>query len=161
MHTLSLIFILNSCAYISNDDVNLRLDPDQDGLGWEDDCAEKNPYLSEPLEWYLDADGDGYGDPLSSMSACVQPEGYLNNKNDCNDDPTNNGALFNPQALEICDGFDNNCNGLIDDDDNTYISLRCTVIKMTTLAMVIMTIRRFIDNNDHNPIILQNNKKQD
>ena len=119
MLNLSFVVLLNSCAYISNDDVNFRLDPDQDGLGWEDDCEENNPYLSEPLEWYLDADEDGYGDPLNTLSACVQPEGYLSNNNDCNDDPENNGALFNPAAPEICDSVDNNCNGLIDDDDDT------------------------------------------
>jgi hypothetical protein len=52
----------------------------------------------------LDLDGDGYGNPAST--ACVQP--FL----DCND----GSPLSFPGAVETCDGFDNDCNGLIDDD---------------------------------------------
>ncbi|MBM75251.1 MAG: hypothetical protein CMK59_07605 [Proteobacteria bacterium] len=119
MNLLSLLTTFISCAYISEDDVNIRLDPDQDGLIWKEDCEENNSALSEPLYWYLDADQDGYGDPQTELLACQQPEGYLSNNNDCNDDPDNNGALFNPEATEICDSIDNNCNGLIDDEDST------------------------------------------
>ena len=48
-----------------------------------------------------------------NMSSCevIPPMGYVANDLDCNDD--NNS--INPDAIEICDGIDNNCNGMEDD----------------------------------------------
>lgn len=63
------------------------------------------------LFWYIDTDGDGFGGNNSSIQSCEQPEGYIAQGDDCND---NDNTIF-PGALEFCDGIDNNCNEEIDE----------------------------------------------
>ena len=74
---------------------------------------------ANPTTYYLDADNDGYGDPGISIDGCVQPNGYVTNNLDCNDDDN----MINPLAPEICDDIDNDCDGLIDLDDPNLIGL--------------------------------------
>ena len=64
---------------------------------------------------YEDLDGDLYGNPDVVSSSCVSPDGYVSVGGDCED------SIFevNPGVDEVCDGTDNNCNDLIDDDDTT------------------------------------------
>ncbi|HTM23441.1 MAG TPA: lectin-like protein [Kofleriaceae bacterium] len=58
------------------------------------------------LVWYADDDGDGYGDPGSSVVECGgQPAGHVANDNDC-DDTT---VWRQPGLPEWCDGLDNDC----------------------------------------------------
>ncbi|MBN2368227.1 PGF-pre-PGF domain-containing protein [Candidatus Woesearchaeota archaeon] len=77
------------------------------------------------VTYYIDSDNDQYGDNANPIYLCalpssIPPAGYSLNNTDCNDA----NASVNPAALEICDGIDNNCNGLIDevDTDNDGIS---------------------------------------
>jgi hypothetical protein len=65
--------------------------------------------------WYVDADADGYGVPGTPVSACLQPNGYADNSADCNDDPSNGGTDINPDASEICNSVDDDCDGTADD----------------------------------------------
>ena len=61
--------------------------------------------------WYRDADDDGYAGSDETTIAVTQPDGYINWAGDCDDsDPE-----INPQAFEVCDGVDNNCDGQIDE----------------------------------------------
>lgn len=86
--------------------------------------------------WYADADGDGFGNPVVSLTQCSQPLGYVSDNTDCNDgdaqqypaadadgdgftrcqgDCNDSNAAINPGAAEVCDGIDNNCNIAIDE----------------------------------------------
>jgi hypothetical protein len=72
------------------------------------------------VTYYADADGDGYGNPQSTLSACTQTAGYVTSNTDCND----NSAQVNPGAAEVCNnGIDDNCNAQIDEN---CIVLGCT-----------------------------------
>jgi len=64
------------------------------------------------LVFYADADGDGYGNPAISVSACTAPAGYVSDPTDCND----GGASIHPNASDICNSIDDNCNGVIDEN---------------------------------------------
>ena len=71
--------------------------------------------------WYADTDGDGYGNPASTTTACDQPSGYVSEAEDCND----SDGTINPAAAELCDSIDNNCDGLADNnavDATTWFS---------------------------------------
>jgi hypothetical protein len=37
------------------------------------------------IQWYMDADGDGYGDANTSTMACAPPAHTVTNADDCND----------------------------------------------------------------------------
>ena len=63
--------------------------------------------------WYTDADGDGYGDDASTVEACAQPAGTVEVGGDCND----GDALANVEGDEVCDGIDNDCDGVVDEAD--------------------------------------------
>ena len=68
-------------------------------------------------QYWLDDDNDGFGNPEISTSSCFTPEGYVSNSNDCDDED----EYVNPNINEICDGKDNNCDGLIDEGFVTSI----------------------------------------
>ena len=77
-----------------------------------DDNCDGNIDEGVQTTFYADADGDGYGDASSSLSACSAPEGYVTDNTDCND----GDAAVNPGATEVCNGIDDNCDGNIDED---------------------------------------------
>ena len=107
-------------------------DQPDDTLTFAGDCADEDPdrnpdaielcdeldndcdgYTDEPeaedaLEWFVDNDGDGFGDPATTERGCTQPSGTLTEAGDCDDnDPT-----VNPGEVETCeDGKDNDCDG--------------------------------------------------
>ncbi len=110
-------------GYVSNsddcNDANASVHP---GVGefcndYDDDCDglidDNDPEIKGQPTWYVDADGDGYGDANNSVLACLQPSDYVSNGDDCND----SNSAIHPGAGEFCNGYDDNCDGLIDDND--------------------------------------------
>jgi hypothetical protein len=71
------------------------------------------PAICPCATYYRDADGDGFGNPNVPFSGLLNtiPAGYVVNNTDCND--SDNKTY--PGAPELCDGKDNDCNGLVED----------------------------------------------
>ncbi len=108
--------------------------PDDDGVTQGGDCADLDPdrhpgapELCDGIDqdcdgvvdedgidgsdWYLDADGDGWGDSATVVSACTAPDDHVAAPGDCAPDD----ADQHPAALEVCDdGVDQDCNGVVD-----------------------------------------------
>ena len=63
------------------------------------------------LNYYLDSDLDGYGAGTAQSSCTPLGSTFVTNNLDCN----NLNANIRPNAIEICNGLDDNCNDLIDD----------------------------------------------
>ncbi|MBK9321067.1 MAG: T9SS type A sorting domain-containing protein [Bacteroidetes bacterium] len=111
--------------------------------------------------WYADTDLDTYGDPMSTVLACVQPVGYVADNTDCND----GSAAVNPGATEICNGIDDDCDGLTDDADPSITGQSTWYadadgdsygnLSVTTLACTqpIGYVANSTDCNDGNPAV--------
>jgi len=85
---------------------------DEDCDGYTDDDDPEGPM--DGTSWYFDVDGDGYGDPTASTTACSSPgTGWMAGGEDCDD----GDASVYPGAVETCDGLDNDCDSLVDDED--------------------------------------------
>ena len=84
------------------------IDNDCDGLTDTEDSS-----LTDATAYYADTDSDGYGDATVQVDACSQPSGFVTDDTDCDDGQT----AINPAATEVCNGEDDDCDGLTDDDD--------------------------------------------
>ncbi|RLE38885.1 hypothetical protein DRJ17_02530, partial [Candidatus Woesearchaeota archaeon] len=78
------------------------------------DCNDYDATKWQLLPGYTDADGDGYGagSLLQICSGYALPSGYSDINGDCDDVDT---ASY-PGAPELCDGIDQDCDGLYDED---------------------------------------------
>lgn len=94
------------------DEVCNDLDDDCDGLvdGQDDSLLDGSPF-------HADLDEDGFGDATSSTTACSAPAGYVPDATDCDDTL----ATVNPDADEICDDRDDDCDGLVDGQDDSLV----------------------------------------
>ncbi|HCP46738.1 MAG TPA: hypothetical protein DIU15_11880, partial [Deltaproteobacteria bacterium] len=126
-----------------DDDDSAEIDADSDGFTVsEGDCDDSDPAVypgqaevcdgvdndcdpgtdeddsADASTWYLDVDGDNYGLGSDTVSACEQPVGYAAVDGDCDD----TYELTNPEAPELCDGLDNDCNDDTDEDDGPEAS---------------------------------------
>jgi hypothetical protein len=71
-------------------------------------CASTTVTVNQFQTYYVDGDGDGFGDDSDTTEACVAPGGYVAVGGDCDDaDDT-----FYPGAPEVCwNGLAENCTG--------------------------------------------------
>jgi hypothetical protein len=86
------------CTDTTGDDVEVCNDLDDDCDGAIDEGTARVPF-------YRDADGDGYGDPSSSIIACVAPAGFVATAGDCND----GSPTIHPGVADLCNGVDDDC----------------------------------------------------
>ena len=111
------------------------VDADADGFAEDEDCDDADPSVhpeaaetcddrdedcdgavDEGLDeatWYDDVDGDGHGDPETSLVACEAPEGWVDVADDCDDAEPSAWT----GAEESCDGIDNDCDDEVDEVD--------------------------------------------
>ena len=108
------------------------VDGDGDGYSELEDCDDTDPTIhSGAVEvcdgidnncdgvvdegvtqtFYVDSDGDGYGDDTTAIELCETPSSMVDVGNDCDDSDN----YVHPDAIEQCDGVDNNCDLQIDD----------------------------------------------
>jgi hypothetical protein len=79
--------------------------------GVDDDC---DASVDEEVTstFYLDNDGDTFGDVTMPTTACEAPLGYVPDPTDCQDaDP-----FIYPGAPEVCNDLDDDCDGAADED---------------------------------------------
>ena len=75
------------------------------------DCDDNNAAYHTINTYFEDADGDTFGNGDVAQNACFLTTGYSVNHEDCDD--TN--AEVNPNATEVCNLIDDDCDGVIND----------------------------------------------
>ncbi len=105
---LPLVVLLSACEQDnSTDKVN---DIDGDGLSGAEDCDDTDASVGGVTPWTVDGDGDGFGSTVP-LEACARPDNTVEVGGDCDD--TN--SAVSPAQVEVCDGVDNDCSGVVDD----------------------------------------------
>jgi len=107
-------------GYVANNDdcddtdAEIYSDNSETCDGKDNDCDGSVDEGLSTANYYLDADEDGYGDPSDYTTECAQPEGYVDNDEDCDDSK----ASVRPGRTEICkDLIDNDCDDTVDESD--------------------------------------------
>jgi hypothetical protein len=152
-------FCYHPAGYVTNssdcDDNNASVNSNASEIcnGLDDNCSGQIDEGFVTSTYYQDLDSDGYGNVNIFINSCAQA-GYVTNSSDCNDDD----FLINANALEICNGQDENCNGQADDGlvfSNYYFDLDldgygAVGIMQNACAQPIGFVTNGLDCNDAN-----------
>lgn len=95
------------------DDGSAAVNPDADEVcnDVDDDCANGVDDGLVFLDYFADVDGDSFGSAIAgAIRSCLAIDGRTLNDDDCDDA---NNAVF-PNAVETCNGTDDDCAGGID-----------------------------------------------
>ena len=102
---------VSNCDDCNDEDSTIKPTADEVCDEIDNDC---NDLIDDDalISFWLDFDGDGFGDSEHVVEACAPPEDYVDNDQDCDDslDPTY------PDADEICNGEDDDCDSEIDNE---------------------------------------------
>ena len=79
------------------------------------DCDDEDGTRYPGAVWYIDGDEDGYGDAAQQVDSCEDVSNASALSGDCDD----SDWFIHPAANEACDLIDNDCDGLVDDDDSS------------------------------------------
>jgi hypothetical protein len=81
------------------------------------DCDDTDQLVLGPTDYYPDLDFDLFGDDsAASTPSCVDPGfGWSDDPRDCDD----TDSFIRPDTIEVCGYGDDNCDGLVDEDDPT------------------------------------------
>jgi hypothetical protein len=103
------------------DDADASINPGAvETCNWIDDNCDGEVDNGLPTyEYFEDSDGDGFGIPESTIMDCDLPAGFAVLDTDCDDLE----RTTHPGAYEMCDGEDDDCNGLIDDECGSSLIL--------------------------------------
>ena len=104
----ALFALLPACAWVTKEEAGDWADADNDGLEWADDCDDDNANVGAALDWYKDADADGYGDEATLSPSCGHPEGYAALSGDCDD---LDGSVSPGEPEVPYDHIDQDCDG--------------------------------------------------
>jgi len=98
-----------------DDNAEVHIAADEVCNGVDDDCdGDIDEDALDASLWFVDADGDGWGDDDTTVEACEACSNCLDVGDDCDDAD----AAVNPGATEVCNGIDDDCDGDIDPDDS-------------------------------------------
>ncbi len=113
---------------------------------------------------YRDVDGDGYGVMNWARCSCAPSAGWSTLATDCDDNPVS-GAKSYPGNKEVCDGVDNDCDGVVDPisslgciayyADNDHDGFGASGAQPECLCAALLTLSATAagDCNDTNPLI--------
>lgn len=91
------------------------LQPVYDEIYWDNFMLLEHEILPGTY-YFADADGDGFGDGSAMQLLCAPQAGFVTNNSDCND----SNANVYPDAPEVCDNADNDCDGQVDANDPDF-----------------------------------------